>query len=257
MDEQPVFAANRESCRLTMSAVIKENPSPSRQDVWRMFDRIAHRYDLLNHLLSLNRDRAWRKRLVQNLPDRSDLEVLDLATGTADQLIALYESRRVSSGVGVDPSERMLEIGQNKVVERKLESHLALVKGDCERIPFEDESFDAVTISFGIRNVTDVGRSLAEMYRVLRSDGRALILEFSLPKNALVRRCYLLYFRSVLPLIGGLISGDSYAYRYLNQTVETFPDGQEFFNLISQAGFRRVTAEPLTFGTATIYVGEK
>ena len=240
-----------------MSATDSHKPSPSRHEVWRMFDRIAHRYDLLNHLLSFNRDRAWRKKLIRLLPEGKNLKVLDLATGTADQLLALYDSGRVASGVGIDPSEKMLEIGQAKIAERRLQNFLQLSAGSGEQIPFEDATYDAVTISFGIRNVTDVPGALAEMYRVLSPGGKALILEFSLPNNALMKAMYLFYFRKILPFLGGLISGDRHAYRYLNRTVETFPYGKAFVDLMQAAGFKNVAAEPLTFGVATIYSGDK
>ncbi len=244
--------------RVSLESIrVTDTAPPSRREVWRMFDRIAHRYDLLNHLLSLNRDKAWRKRLVNSLPHRSGLRVLDLATGTADQLLALYDSGKVVDGIGVDPSEKMLEVGRAKIARRNLTDCLALKRGNGEEIPSDDDQYDAVTISFGIRNVTDVPHTLAEMHRILKPGGRALILEFSLPANSLMRWCYLVYFRRVLPFVGGLISGDSYAYRYLNQTVETFPHGEEFCDLLRGAGFEKVYATPLTFGIASIYSGEK
>lgn len=222
-----------------------------------MFDRIAHRYDFLNHFLSLNRDKAWRKRLAARLPDRENLEVLDLATGTADQLLALFASGKVKSGMGIDPAEKMLEIGRRKIKERKLDDKIVLKNGSAEQIPCEDNAFDAVTISFGIRNVTDVPRALSEMRRVLKANGRALILEFSLPKNRLIKKLYLFYFRKILPRLGAIISGDARAYRYLNETVETFPYGVNFCDLMRQAGFENVTARQLTFGIVTLYTGDK
>lgn len=222
-----------------------------------MFDRIAHRYDFLNHFLSLNRDKAWRKRLAARLPDRDNLEVLDLATGTADQLLTLFAGGRVKSGVGLDPAEKMLEIGRRKIKERKLYDQIVLKNGSAEQIPCEDNAFDAVSISFGIRNVTDVPLALEEMRRVLKTNGRALILEFSLPRNRIIKKLYLFYFRKVLPRLGGLISGDAHAYRYLNETAESFPYGRQFCDLMRQAGFENVTARPLTFGVATLYTGDK
>jgi demethylmenaquinone methyltransferase/2-methoxy-6-polyprenyl-1,4-benzoquinol methylase len=221
-----------------------------------MFDRISHRYDLLNHLLSMNRDVAWRKRMSRHLPDRPDLKVLDLATGTADQLLSLYDSGKVGSGVGIDLAEKMLEVGRRKIKQRGLESALELQIGDAENIPFDDNRFDAVSISFGIRNVIDVPHALSEMHRILNSEGRALILEFSLPKSRWIRSLYLIYFRKILPRLGGLISGDREAYQYLNDTVETFPYGEEFCRLMRDAGFDNVQAIPLTFGIATLYRGD-
>lgn len=232
--------------------------APARTDVWRMFDRIAHRYDLLNRVLSMRQDVAWRKRLATLLPERDDLRVLDLATGTGDVLLTLRAaSPRVRSGVGMDMSGKMIYIGKDKFEDSGQASALQMVRGDAMRIAAASTSFDVVTISFGIRNVLDVDAALREMHRVLKPGGRVLILEFSLPKNALLRWAYLLYFRNVLPRIGGLVSGDSYAYRYLNQTVETFPYGEAFAELIRSAGFTDVKMTPLTFGIATIYQGDK
>jgi demethylmenaquinone methyltransferase / 2-methoxy-6-polyprenyl-1,4-benzoquinol methylase len=222
-----------------------------------MFDRISHRYDLLNHLLSMNRDVAWRKRMSRHLPDRPNLRILDLATGTADQLLSLFDSSKVRSGVGIDLAEKMLEVGRRKIKQRGLDSALELQIGDAENIPFDDNSFDAVSISFGIRNVIDVPHALSEMHRILRSGGRALILEFSLPKSRWIRSLYLVYFRKILPRLGGLISGDREAYQYLNDTVETFPYGEDFCRLMRAAGFSDVQAIPLTFGIATLYRGDK
>ena len=222
-----------------------------------MFDRIAPRYDLLNHLLSLNRDKSWRKRMGRLLPDGKNLSVLDLATGTGDQLLALYAAGSVGFGVGLDMAAEMMAIGLKKIVTRGLADRLIMVRGDASAIPFADSSFDAVTITFGIRNLVDMRAGLTEMLRVLKPGGRALILEFSLPKNRFLRKMYLLYFRHLLPWLGAVISGDGEAYRYLNQTVETFPYGDEFCRLMQEAGFSSVAAHPLTLGIATIYGGDK
>lgn len=223
-----------------------------------MFDRIAHRYDLLNRLLSLGQDVVWRNRVARCLPEKSGQHILDLATGTGDQLISIFsKSGRAASGIGIDMAENMLALGRSKLKKRRLDSSVKLQTGDATAIPFPENTFDAVTISFGIRNVTNVPHSLREMRRVLQPGGRVIILEFSLPKNRLLRRFYLFYFRHILPRIGGLISGDSYAYRYLNETVETFPYGDEFCDLLREAGFEAVKMTPLTFGIATIYQGDK
>lgn len=231
--------------------------SPSRANVAQMFDRIAHRYDLLNHLLSLNQDKRWRQRLAGLLPNGDRLHLLDLATGTGDQLISLEETGRIAVGVGVDPSEGMLKVARKKLAKLKLGDRLRVQTGVAEDIPAADESYDLVTISFGIRNVLDLEKALAEMYRVLKPDGRALILEFSLPGNRLLRMFYLLYFRYCLPVLGSLISGDDQAYRYLNRTVETFPYGAEFAARLQKVGFAKVDIQPLTFGVASIYVAHK
>ncbi len=222
-----------------------------------MFDRIAGRYDFLNHFLSLNRDKVWRKKLASRLPKGENLEALDLATGTADQLLALRESGRVTSGVGLDMAAEMMKIGRAKLVQQELHNQFTLVRADACCLPFAENCFDVVSISFGIRNVLDVDLALREMARILRPGGRALILEFSLPKSALLRKLYLLYFRKILPRLGGMISGDSHAYRYLNETVESFPYGDSFGALMTKAGFVDVQGTPLTFGIATLYQGDK
>ena len=242
----------------TSSLQHQSSSTPSRTAVWKMFDRIAHRYDLLNRLLSFGQDVVWRKRVARHLPELTEMHILDIATGTGDLLITLHQHNgKVASGVGIDLAEKMLAFGQKKLVQRRLNNVLALQIGDAMDIPFPEASFHAVTIAFGIRNVEQVEKALAEMFRVLKPGGRALILEFSLPENILFRKLYLFYFRHILPRIGGLISGDSIAYRYLNQTVESFPYGNEFCDLMRAAGFRQVKHTPLTFGIATIYQGDK
>ncbi len=236
----------------------KTPDSPSRMQAFKMFDRIAHRYDLLNRLLSGGTDVRWRKTMNRRIPNGKDLRVLDLATGTADVLIAMERAcKNVASGVGLDMSGGMLKYGQQKLVALGLDQKFRLVRGDATCLGLGEKQFDAVTISFGIRNVLDVNQGLEEMHRILKPGGRALILEFSLPANRPFRAAYLFYFRHVLPRLGALISGDSYAYRYLNETVETFPYGEDFCQLMRNAGFEDVTATPLTFGIASLYQGER
>ncbi|MBL7646903.1 MAG: bifunctional demethylmenaquinone methyltransferase/2-methoxy-6-polyprenyl-1,4-benzoquinol methylase UbiE [Candidatus Hydrogenedentes bacterium] len=231
---------------------------PSRMQAFKMFDRIAHRYDLLNRLLSMGTDVSWRKRLNRRIPARPGLHVLDLATGTADVLISMHGAcAQVKSGVGLDMSGGMLKYGRLKLIKLGLFEKFRLVRGDATCLGLDSEQFDAVTISFGIRNVIDVPAALGEMRRILKPGGRALILEFSLPANRPFRALYLFYFRNILPRIGALISGDSHAYRYLNETVETFPYGEDFCKLMRDAGFEGVSATPLTFGIASLYEGER
>jgi len=222
-----------------------------------MFDRIAPHYDVLNRSLSLRQDVAWRKNMARYLPEGDNLELLDLATGTADQILFLMKStNRIRRAVGMDLSEAMLALGEEKVKASAWCENVHLKLGNTMDIPADDQSFDVVTISFGIRNVSEVGKGLAEMRRVLRPGGRALVLECSIPTNALVRGVYLFYFRHVLPLVGGLVSGDAKAYKYLNKTVETFPCGRAFASRMEAAGFSNVQIFPQTLGLATIYVGD-
>ena len=223
-----------------------------------MFDRIAHRYDLLNHLLSFRRDVSWRKCLVKNLPEETQQCVLDLATGTGDVLIHVCRrSGRLRRGVGLDMSAHMLRRADTKIAQMKLGGKLNLVRSDASAIAFADNTFGSATMAFGIRNVPDPQKALNDIHRVLKPSGRALILEFSLPSNQFIKALYLLYFRHILPRIGALISGDNQAYRYLNRSVESFPHGKAFLELMRKAGFQRVHATPLTFGIATLYRGDK
>lgn len=230
---------------------------PSRERVWTMFDRIAPRYDFLNRALSGGQDVWWRKRVGRYLPDSERLHLVDLATGTADQLCFLAKHPRVTSGVGLDLAEKMLAIGREKIQRAGLDPAFQLQTGDATAVPLPDACADVVTITFGIRNVESVETALAEIRRILKPGGRALILEFSLPANPIIRKTYLWYFRHVLPRIGGWVSGDAYAYRYLNETVEDFPYGEAFLALMKDAGFVQVKAHPLTFGIASIYQGDR
>jgi demethylmenaquinone methyltransferase/2-methoxy-6-polyprenyl-1,4-benzoquinol methylase len=222
-----------------------------------MFDRIAGRYDFLNRLLSLRRDVAWRKALARALPDEQRLRILDVATGTGDVLLAMKRTGRLAYGLGLDVSGNMLTIAQQKLGTNNGVPSAALMRGDAMAMPLADASFDVCTTAFGIRNVPDVAAALHEMRRVLRTGGRLLVLEFSLPANRVLRGLYLWYFRNILPLLGGLISGDSGAYRYLNETAEAFPHGAAFCERLEAAGFANVRAKPLTFGIATLYQGER
>ena len=222
------------------------------------FDKIAPRYDMLNRLLSLRRDVAWRKRMATFLRKRSKVRLLDLATGTGDQILHFMDGGAdIASAVGMDMSEQMLAVGREKMTKRGLQDKVELSRGDAVEAPADSDAFDVTSISFGIRNVIDVSRALGEMRRVLKPGGCALILEFSMPANSALRSVYTFYLRHILPLVGGLISGDMYAYRYLNKTIETFPYGDAFCELMREAGFENTSATPLTFGVASIYYGEK
>jgi len=231
----------------------------SKSTSWQMFNRIAKTYDSVNRLLSFGLDVGWRKKVGLLLPQKRQVALLDLATGTADQVLLLCKEhpQQISEAIGMDLSEGMLEKGREKVDQQKLQNIIRLETGDAVNIPSENGRFDAITISFGIRNVPDVPASLREMHRVLRPEGKTLILEFSMPKNPVVRFGHLFYLRYVLPLVGGLISGDYEAYKYLNTSIEAFPYGESFCSLMKEAGFSTVRQHPVTFGIATIYEGIK
>lgn len=224
---------------------------------FEMFDRISPTYDRINRVLSLGLDHRWRKRVARHLPQREDLRLLDIATGTGDQIISLMESSdRILEAVGIDLAEEMLKIGRKKIVSKPYGSQVKLQKASGLELPFPDESFHFVSLSFGIRNMGDHAKCLKEIARVLRRDGRAAILEFSLPENRLIRTGHLLYLRHVLPRIGGLLSKNQEAYRYLNKTIESFPYGKDFCDLMLKAGFTKARAYPLTLGAVSLYVGE-
>jgi len=223
-----------------------------RDFVRRMFDRIARRYDLLNHLLSAGTDVRWRRRAVRLLDPQPGWRILDLATGTGD--FAFEAASRGSVRVtGVDLSVPMLRVGCEKRRGRAVD----LLCGDAEGLPFRDGTFDGVTVGFGIRNVARLDAGLREMGRVLRRGGRAVILEFSRPRTPVLSHLYMFYFKNLLPRIGALVSGDRVAYTYLYESVVRFPEGQDFLAAMERAGFREVRERRLTFGIATVYVGEK
>jgi len=231
---------------------------PLRADSPEMFDRISSRYDLLNHLLSFGQDLLWRRKLARMMSSVPHGVVLDIACGTCDQILSAYRHNPdIDVGLGIDMAGKMLRVGSDKVVARRLSDRILLARGDGMDLPLADDSIDFAMISFGIRNMTDAGRSLTEFRRILKPGGTLSILEFSLPENRLIRTIYLGYFRHVLPRVGAIISGDSQAYSYLNKTVEAFYDGEEFCAMMRAAGFNSVGMMPLTLGTVTIYVGKK
>jgi demethylmenaquinone methyltransferase/2-methoxy-6-polyprenyl-1,4-benzoquinol methylase len=229
--------------------------SPS---VGPMFDRIAPTYDLLNHLLSLGRDYAWRRRVAGPLKGPEPLHLLDLATGTGDLLISmLRRCPAIGKATGLDISERMLELCREKLQARGVAERVELILADASATPFPEDTFDVATMAFGIRNTANAAATLAEIHRILKPGGTAMILEFSLPHNRAVRWCYLKYLRSVVPWIGAAVSGDKHAYRYLDESIEGFHQPEAFSSLLRQTGFREVSAIPLTWGVASIYKGTK
>jgi len=231
---------------------------PSRYEIWKMFDNLSPNYDRINHIMTYGFDRYWRKQMAKLLPPLERIHLLDIATGTGDQIISLMtHSKRIDRVIGTDLARQMLHIAALKIASKPYADKITLLEADALNLPFNDHSFECVTISFGIRNVMDAELSLKEMVRVLKKGGRALILEGTIPKNFFFRTPYLFYLRYLLPHIGGYLSKNREAYRYLNKTIETFPSGQNFCNLMLKAGFQRVVAHPLTAGSVTIYQGDK
>lgn len=228
-----------------------------KKESYKIFDDIAGTYDSLNKLLSFGIDIYWRRQIRKNLPEKSQIDVLDLATGTADVPIELIKSPKVNKILGLDLSQGMIDMGNIKLEKRALTDRITLGIGDGCNLPLEDQTWDVTTVSFGIRNFPNCQKGLEEMYRVLKPNGRAMIMEFSLPKNILVKWVYLAYFRFILPFVGNLLSGHGDAYGYLNKTVEDFPYGDDFLALMKNAGFKNLKATPLTFGISTLYIGDK
>ena len=228
------------------------------RNVRQMFDDIAFRYDLLNRLLSFGIDRRWRRYAVSQLSIPKDGRVLDIATGTCD--VALEVAKQTDPSVtivGEDFTQGMLVQGQSKLKDSPYGERIMLVNAPCEEIPHPDATFDGITIAFGIRNVVDRQAGLQEMHRVLKPGGRAVILEFSNPKNKLFSKLYYLYFQKILPTLGGLISRKRSAYQYLPDSVIEFPTQDEFSQMMTDAGFKRTQYADQTFGIATVYVGDK
>jgi len=221
--------------------------------VREMFSGIAKRYDLLNHLLSGNVDKRWRRIVATRVRDKlsGSARVLDVACGTGDLALTLFENTGARV-VGTDFCRPMLEIAANKTAQR-----VPLIEGDALALPFRDGSFEAVTIAFGLRNLASVEGGLAELRRVLKPGGWVAVLEFSRPANAMLRPVFGLYFTKVLPLMGGLISGSRYAYSYLPASVQKFPDQEQLSLLMEQAGFDRVQFENLTGGIAALHMGRR
>jgi demethylmenaquinone methyltransferase/2-methoxy-6-polyprenyl-1,4-benzoquinol methylase len=219
------------------------------------FDQIASKYDLINRILSGGVDLYWRRKVGSFLPNNEKIKLLDCATGTGDQLLTLLRNPSVHQAVGIDIAPEMIAIGQRKL---KPQAHRAELKiASATAIPYLDHAFDVVTMSFGIRNVDNVNGCLQEIYRVLAHRGRVLILEFSIPQQKSVKKAYLLYLNQLLPKIGKLISAHSEAYSYLSRTIQSFPHGEQFCDLMRAAGFQNVKAHPLSFGIVTIYQGDK
>ena len=223
-----------------------------------MFDAIAHRYDLLNRILSGGVDRRWRRKTVDALllPAGEPARVLDVATGTGDLAVAIARRHPLATVVGVDPSEQMLAVGRTKLERAGLADRVTLAAGDAERLDHADDSFDGATIAFGIRNVPDRARGLAEMARVVRPGGRVCVLELSEPRRGLIAPLARFHVRVLVPRIGALLSGKR-EYRYLQSSIAAFPPPERFAAMMIDAGLRLERAIPLTFGVCHLYVGVK
>jgi demethylmenaquinone methyltransferase/2-methoxy-6-polyprenyl-1,4-benzoquinol methylase len=234
----------------------KEKDQGKKEQVAEMFNNISKRYDLLNHVLSMGIDILWRKKAVRMLKPFSPKVILDIATGTGD--FAIESSNLNPTKIyGVDISEGMLDVGKKKIEKKKLTNVIEMQLGDSEKLSFEDNFFDAVTVAFGVRNYENLKLGLSEMFRVMKPGGHVVIIEFSKPSKFPVKQLYNFYFKAILPLIGKMVSKDKSAYEYLPESVSAFPYGQKFVDIMKDVGFTETKAIPLTLGISSIYWGSK
>lgn len=234
----------------------KEKDGSKKEQVATMFNNISKKYDFLNHFLSLGIDIIWRKKAIRMLKNKEPKVILDIATGTGDFAIAAMKLNP-NQVTGIDISEGMLSVGKEKIKEKKLDKVIELKLGDSENLNFADNTFDAYTVGFGVRNFENLEKGLSEMLRVLKPNGTAIILEFSKPKKFPIKQLYNFYFNKVLPGIGKLVSKDNAAYTYLPESVDAFPDGEDFTNILKKLGYKNPKATPLMFGIASIYKANK
>ncbi|MBC7391060.1 MAG: bifunctional demethylmenaquinone methyltransferase/2-methoxy-6-polyprenyl-1,4-benzoquinol methylase UbiE [Opitutaceae bacterium] len=235
----------------------KEKDTTKKEQVQEMFDNIAPKYDLLNRVLSMGIDILWRKKLISKIVKSKPNLVLDVATGTADVAIEIAKSLKPSKIIGLDLSDLMLNEGRKKIKDLKLEHIIELVQGDSENLKFPDNTFDAITVAFGVRNFENLEKGLFEMQRVLKPGATIAILEFSKPQNFPVKQLYKFYFNSILPKLGKWVSKDSAAYTYLPESVQNFPQGKEFLLILEKTGYKNCQCTSLTFGISSIYSAQK
>lgn len=234
----------------------KDQNTSKKEQVATMFNNIAPKYDLLNQLLSLGIHKGWRKKAVAMLKDIQPKNILDIATGTGDFAI---EAMKLNPDkvTGIDISEGMLKLGVEKIKKLGLEKTIELKKGDSENLPFESNTFDAITVGFGVRNFENLDKGISEIYRVLRPGGKLAVLEFSKPRGFPIKQLFGFYNRFITPTIGRIFSKDNSAYSYLPESVNAFPDGEDFLNVLRKAGFKETKAIQVTFGIASIYIAYK
>lgn len=234
----------------------KNSDLSKKEQVTKMFDTISKEYDGLNRVISFGIDVKWRKKVVSIVAEQQPEKVLDIATGTGDLAINLVKTK-ASKIVGLDISEGMLDVGRQKVSKKNLDSTIDMVLGDSENLPFDDNSFDAITVAFGIRNFENLEKGLSEILRVLKPNGIFVILETSVPTKTPFKQGYNIYTKGIMPLIGKLFSRDKVAYSYLSESASVFPYGEALNNILTKIGFINAEALPQTFGVATIYKASK
>ena len=230
---------------------------PKKKQVERMFDNIAHKYDFLNHFFSMGIDVLWRKKCIRILRKENPSTIIDMATGTGDFALEAIRMGLDAHVTGVDLSQGMLDVGIEKIKSRGYQDKISMQQGDSENLPFDDNSFDAYTVGFGVRNFENLNKGLSEMHRVLNPGGITVILEFSKPKSFPIKQLFGFYFKYIMPTIGNLLSKDSSAYTYLPESVMAFPEGEDFLNEMGKVGFKNLRQKKLTGGIASIYIGYK
>ncbi len=235
----------------------KQSVESKKKQVENMFDTIAFRYDFLNRFLSAGIDVTWRKKAIRQLKSSHPKNILDVATGTADFAITSYKILAPDQITGIDISDGMLDLGRKKISKLGLDKKIHLLNGDSEAILFDDSSFDAVTVAFGVRNFENLEKGLSEIYRVLKPGGKLVVLEFSKPTFPVIKGVYKFYMKFVTPKIGKLISKNNEAYKYLNDSVQKFPERETFTNILNKLKYRHSFYKTLSLGICTIYCGEK
>lgn len=234
----------------------KNSSESKKEQVAKMFDTISGKYDNLNRVISFGTDIAWRKKVIQLIAEINPKNVIDIATGTGDLAIMMSQTS-AQKIVGLDISAGMLDVGKQKIKAKNLDSKIEMVLGDSENIPYENDFFDAATVSFGVRNFEHLEKGLSEILRILKPSGRLVILETSIPTKTPFKQFYTFYSKNILPLIGKIFSKDKTAYAYLSESASVFPYGEELKNILLKVGFNDVHFEPQTFGVATIYIAKK
>lgn len=228
-----------------------------KQQVAEMFNDIAFKYDFLNRFLSVGIDVSWRKKGIHQLKDIKPQQVLDVATGTADVALLTYKILQPQKIIGIDISEGMLNIGKKKIEEQNLQNFIQLQKGDSEKIDFNDNTFDAITVAFGVRNFENLEKGLQEMLRVLKPNGKLVIMECTQPKQFAFKGFYNIYMNIIAPGFGKMFAKNKQAYQYLNNSIQAFPEGKTFLNVMEKAGFNKTYLKTLSLGLCTIYCGSK
>ena len=235
----------------------QQSGKTKKEQVTEMFDRVAGKYDFMNRFLSARLDVGWRKKAINQLKKHNPQQIIDIATGTGDLAIMMYKILNPQQITGVDISVEMLKVGQEKVKKAGLDDKIVLQKGDSENLAFADNSFDAATASFGVRNFENLEKGLSEIYRVLRNGGQLMILEFSKPKSSVFSPLYKFYMNIVAPQFAQMLSTDKEAYQYLNKSSIAFPEREEFLQILAKAGFKNTSYQQLTMGICCIYTAEK